>query len=293
MNRKDFGEIVRALRKEQLDENYQPWTQAKLTKETSLSLEVIRRIERGQKKIIQEEELTLLADAFQLTSSERRQFFFASLNIAESKVPRRENDPETVLDMLRAYLSGVRQPAYVSDNYHDAVLANGSIVALLNLQTAVQTARTAPAGFNVARIGFDPDIGFLQLMGPDAERHAIYDMRYFRERTFLTRHTAYFNYVLHHLRKFRQFDRYWREIQYENGDYLSGNMTYAYEHPQFGPLHYVSVESVTLTGAGTLSTIIYVPKNENTTTVFELLARKCGTEVFRLAPWPDKDGLMP
>lgn len=292
MKRKDFGDIVRALRREQVDENYQPWTQATLAAETGLSLEVIRRIERGEKRIIHEEELTLLADVFQLTSMERRQFFIASLDIAEASVPRQESSPETVLNMLANYLSGIRLPAYVGDNYHDAVLANPLIIALLNLNEAARTAPTTPAGFNIARIGFDPDIGYLDLMGADWHKQAIYNMRYFRARTFTVRHTEYYRYLLQHLRKLRLFERYWREVQYEEDDHFSGHMPYDYHHPDFGRLQYVVVETITITSAGTLSAVVYVPTSENTAAVFEMLAQTCGTTSHRFAPWPDKQILV-
>jgi|GEM_PF-5567506 len=53
MERKRFGKVVKSLRNEQIDwETYRPWTQETLAKEANLSLDVIRKIEQGSRKIL-------------------------------------------------------------------------------------------------------------------------------------------------------------------------------------------------------------------------------------------------
>ena len=72
MNRKDFGELLSTLRQD-LD-----WTQFNLSEYANVDEAVISQIERGVKKFFEPELLFNLANALQLTTLERREFFLAS-----------------------------------------------------------------------------------------------------------------------------------------------------------------------------------------------------------------------
>ena len=81
MDRKQFGKLVAALRKEQYDENGDRFTQSKLAElilaqdpQTPLNDIVIGKIERGERTILDDQTLLNLADALKLTIGERRVF---------------------------------------------------------------------------------------------------------------------------------------------------------------------------------------------------------------------------
>jgi transcriptional regulator with XRE-family HTH domain len=82
MNRKDFGELVAALRQDL------GWTQFQLAEYADLDAAVISQIERGVKRFFEPELLFCLANAFQLTTLERREFIFAASGLDEKQIVR-------------------------------------------------------------------------------------------------------------------------------------------------------------------------------------------------------------
>ncbi|MCB9138434.1 MAG: helix-turn-helix domain-containing protein [Caldilineaceae bacterium] len=296
--RKSFGKIVRSLRTDQIDENLRGWTQAKLAQETGLSEAVVRNIEAGKKAKLPEDILLALADAFNLTSAERKQFFMAAIDVERHKVPQASSTPEETLQHLYSYIAGTRLPAYINDSYCDVIYANRIIADLLRMEELETTGSTIPAGYNMGRVVFHDQYGYRQLMGDDWDRHAVYNVRYFRERTLASRHEEYFEELLKYLiRKVLHFRAYWQGLQsgeekYLSADYFSGHLAYDYEHPGLGRLQYMATETVTITSLGALSTVIYVPKDEHTTQEFENIAERVGTEFIELASWPDKTSLL-
>src|SRR6188474_3219904 len=82
MNRKDFGELLSALRQD-LD-----WTQFQLSEYADVDEAVISQIERGVKKFFEPDLLFCLANALQLTTRERREFFLASSGLDQKQIVR-------------------------------------------------------------------------------------------------------------------------------------------------------------------------------------------------------------
>ena len=79
MNRKDFGRLIAALRKEHFDPVAgKVWSQKVLAQKTNLSSKIIVNLERGVKVNLDETTLIQLADAFSLTPLERQEFFAAA-----------------------------------------------------------------------------------------------------------------------------------------------------------------------------------------------------------------------
>jgi transcriptional regulator with XRE-family HTH domain len=82
MNREDFGELVATLRQ---DMN---WKQSQLAEYANLDDAVISQIERGVKKHFEPELLFQLANVFQLTTLERREFFLAASGLDQKQIVR-------------------------------------------------------------------------------------------------------------------------------------------------------------------------------------------------------------
>ena len=82
MNRKEFGELVATLRQDM------DWTQSELAEYADVNDAVISQIERGVKKHFEPELLFCLANVFQLTTLERREFFLAASGLDQKQIVR-------------------------------------------------------------------------------------------------------------------------------------------------------------------------------------------------------------
>ena len=102
MERKMFGKVVAALRKEQIDfDSGYSWSQEKLAKETGLTTRIVGKIERGSQVRLDRGTLQELARVFRLTSLERREFFAMASEITdEGNRARRPQSPESLSPSL-------------------------------------------------------------------------------------------------------------------------------------------------------------------------------------------------
>ena len=82
MNRRQFGELVAALRQDL------GWTQFELAEFADLDNAVISQIERGVKRHFEPNLLFQLANAFQLTTLERREFLLAASGLEQKQIVR-------------------------------------------------------------------------------------------------------------------------------------------------------------------------------------------------------------
>lgn len=82
MDKKQFGVLVSSLRDNQVDENGNPLTQQTLAQKANIPIATLDNIENGQLDNLSQEILYSLANALQLTSLERREFFMAALGNA-------------------------------------------------------------------------------------------------------------------------------------------------------------------------------------------------------------------
>lgn len=287
MNRNEFGKLVAALRREHRDENDEAWTQKKLGEETGLGELIIGKIERGQRTNLDEDTLLRLADALQLTSLERKEFFFAALGVDGKQIARKDSDPNAVLDDLIQKIKEIQLPAHISDSYGDVVAINTSLIHLLEISSEqLNRAYTLPAGFNHMRVVFDPEAKFREMLGDHWHRVAIHLMQLFRGFSLRYRFTDYFVYTLSALRKYPLFKQYWQQVYFE--DFYLNSVHYSYDHPKFGPLNYLATSTQVLTPSGELYLVIYCPVSPKTTDVFRSITEQVGTTVHRLAPWPEK-----
>lgn len=287
MNRVEFGQLVVVLRREQRDENDKPWTQKKLGEETGLGELLIGKIERGERINLDEDTLLRLATTLQLTSLERREFFFAALDVDEKQVTRKESDPNIVFNDLLQKMQDIQLPTYTTDVYGDVVAANTCIIELLQISLDyLNRSYTIPAGFNHIRIGFDPESGFRQLVGSGWHSVAIHILQLFRGVSLRYRFTNYFAYTMVGLRKYPLFRQYWRQAYFE--DYYWNCLHYDYIHPKFGSLNYLATPTQALTPSGELYLITYCPISPKTADVFREITEQVGTTAHGLASWPEK-----
>src|SRR5215510_15772133 len=89
MNRRDFGQLLATLRQD-LD-----WTQFQLAEYAEVDQAVISQIERGVKKFFEPELLFCLANALQLTTLERREFFLETSGLDQRQMVRQSSKSTT------------------------------------------------------------------------------------------------------------------------------------------------------------------------------------------------------
>lgn len=294
MNRKDFGELVTALRQ---DLNL---TQSELAEYADLDDPVISQIERGVKKFFEPQLLFQLANAFQLTTLERREFFLAASGLDQKEMVRQPSaatltdvfDVKRTLEKMIEMTGQVRLPAFLWDVYGDVVAANNIILSFFKLPLEfVQNSGKMPAGYNVCRFNFGKELMARRLIIENWDQFALNSMRAFRENSLRYRAQPYFKYLMKIFRnqnEYPLFDRYWKMVSSIEQDKEVNSDLYAYHHSGFGEIKYISSSVVSITSFGELIFVQYLPLDRHTSRVFEDLAESAGQGAGSYAPWPEK-----
>lgn len=127
MNRKEFGQLLSALRQDL------GWTQFQFAEIVEVDEAVISQIERGVKKRFEPELLFKLANALQLTTLERREFFLAASGLDRKQIVRQASanvrtdvfDVRKVLERMVGLTGDIRLPAFLDDVFGDVIAAIG------------------------------------------------------------------------------------------------------------------------------------------------------------------------
>ena len=295
MNRKDFGQLLATLRQD-LD-----WRQSQLAEYADMDDAVISQIERGVKKFFEPELLFSLANALQLTTLERREFFLAASGLDQGQIVRQPSvamatdvfNVRKILDKLIELTGRVRLPAFLSDVYGDVIAANQIIFAFFKIPSVIlETAPQIPGGYNTVRVNFGKESVLRNRIVNNWDAFALNSMRTFREHSLRYRAQPYFKHLMIAFRnpvEYPLFDRFWKMVSSTEQDKEISTDLFDFEHDQFGPVRYTTSDTVTITSYGELFLIHYLPLDEHTARVFEEIAQEVGQSVVRVAPWPLKD----
>ena len=294
MNRKDFGELIAALRQDL------SWTQFQLAEYSSLDVSVISQIERGVKKFFEPELLFSLANAFQLTTLERHEFFFAANGLNENQIVRQPSgalatdvfDAKKVVARLISLIGEMRCPAYLADVYGDLVAANHMMREFYSIPEAyIEAMAGIPGGYNTIRVDFGRE-RFSRLQVTDNwDAYALMAIHTFKANTLCYRAWPYFKYLIKIFRnpsEYPFFDRYWKLASSMEWDKEFNLDHFAYSHNRFGPINYIASVTPVSTSFGKLFLVHNIPLDQKTESVFDDLKRQAGQGVVRLAPWPEK-----
>ncbi|HEY3474875.1 MAG TPA: helix-turn-helix domain-containing protein [Anaerolineales bacterium] len=297
MKRKDFGELVAALRQDL------GWTQFQLAEYADIDVAVISQIERGVKRHFEPELLFQLVNAFQLTTLERREFLLAASGLDQKQIVRQPSaamstdvfNVRRVLEKMIELTGQVRLPAFLSDVYGDVIAANNIILLFFKTPPEyLEQADKIPGGYNTVRFDFGKDLVARSHVIDNWDRYALYSMRTFRENSLRYRAQPYFKYLMKIFRnqnEYPLFERYWKMVSSVEQDKEASTDPFSYQHDEFGEIEYVSSSTVSITSFGELFLIHYLPLDQRTSQVFEQLAQEAGQDVRTFAPWPEK--LMP
>ena len=294
MQRKEFGELLATLRQDL------GWTQFDLAQFSEVDNAVISQIERGVKKYFDPKLLFNLANALQLTTLERREFFLAASGLDEKQTVRQPSartttdafEADKVLSKMIRLMEQVRLPAFLVDVYSDVIAINQPLLSFFKIPTALlESDRFIPGGFNTMRMLFGRELIGRTHVADNWDGYALNSMRAFREISLRYRATPYFKYLMKAFRdpnEYPLFDRYWKLVSSVEQD-KEANMDYfSYRHVEFGDLKYYSSSTVTITSFGELFLVQYLPLDDHTSQIFEQLIHSSGREVIRLASWPEK-----
>ncbi len=289
MELNDFGLIVKALRKNSFDYNGNRWTRESLSRAVHLTEDQLGRLERGDRKYLDNQTLMLLADSFNLTTLERKEFFYAALGLKDEVLFNLE-EPETQLSGIFNTMEKLLVPAFLTDVYADIASANKAVMDLYQITPGMlKRLRKTPAGFNQLYLIYSDIYGLKDLIGPQWSDAAIMTILEFRRSSLRYRHTNYFHYLLNTLLKEKQFELDWYSCHRNDDNYDLTYERFEYEHPFFGPLLYTATETVIHTMKGELKLVLYNPANPETVAVFEELMTYGGNQIFQLASWPEKN----
>jgi transcriptional regulator with XRE-family HTH domain len=294
MNRKEFGQLISTLRQD-LD-----WTQFNLAEFAQVDEAVISQLERGVKKHFEPYLLFNLANSFQLTTMERREFLLAASGLDNRQMVRQPSSqvktdvfhPQKTLTKLMHLTGQLRLPAFVIDVYGDVIAANYIVMSLFQItQEWAAAGANLPGGYSMMRVTFGRDLVSRNMVADNWDTYALSTMRGFREISLRYRAKPYFKYLIKAFRnpiEFPLFDRYWKMVSSLEQDKETNTDLFTYEHSHLGPLKYLASSVVTVTPYGELFLVQYLPTDQHTTEVFEQLAREWGQDVASFAPWPEK-----
>lgn len=294
MNRKEFGELVAALRQDM------GWTQFQLAEYSDIDHAVISQIERGVKKFFEPELLFCLANTFQLTTLERREFILAASGLDEKQCVRQPAagmatdvfNVRKILDRLIHLTAEIRLPAFLSDVYGDILAANNLMLAFYQVTPSlVANAANMVAGYNTMRLNFGRDSLARTLVNDNWDNYALKSMHSFRENSLQYRAKPYFKYLMKSFRnpvEYPYFDRFWKLVSSAEQDKAVNIDQFSYEHSTFGSLNYSASSTIAITSFGNLFLIQNLPLDQHTEDVFNQLKVQAGFGVVRFAPWPEK-----
>jgi transcriptional regulator with XRE-family HTH domain len=294
MNRKEFGELVATLRQDM------DWTQSELAEYADVDDAVISQIERGVKKHFEPELLFCLANVFQLTTLERREFFLAASGLDQKQIVRQPSAAMTtdvfnvrkILDKMIELTGQVRLPAFLYDVYSDVIATNHIVLSFFKIPPAfLEEASRVPGGYNTTRFNFGKDLLARSLIVDNWENYALNSMRSFRENSLRYRAKPYFKYLMKIFRnqnEYPLFNRYWKMVSSVEQDKDANTDNFSFNHGEFGEIKYISSSTVSITSFGELFLVQYLPLDAHTSQIFEELTQQAGPGVTQFAPWPIK-----
>jgi transcriptional regulator with XRE-family HTH domain len=293
MNLSNFGKLVKALRHSSVDDSGNRWTRDTLSNAIHLTANQLGRLERGDRKYLDNQTLQLLAESFKLTNLEKKEFLSAAVGIDDSALFG-QNKPEEKLNKLIALVESLQMPAYILDVYTDFIASNAGALNLFQIAPElIEHMSYIPAGHNMLNFIYSSELGFKEIIGSQWREAADTAMLLFRRSTLRYRHTKYFQFLLKELLKEKQFDIDWYANHRFTDHYDITFDQFNYEHPVHGPLKYIATETLINTSNGDLYLIIYNPSEQATAEVFAEITNRGKTRVYRIAPWPDKDIYSP
>ena len=295
MDRKEFGSLVSFLRHDL------GLTQFQLAENANIDIAVVSQIERGVKKYFEPELLFQLANTLHLTTIERREFFLAASSVSQKQIIRQPSaalatdtiNADKVLNKMIHIIEKLHLPAFIMDVYSDVLAINRiSAVFFQVTPSMMETAPHIPGGYSTVRMMFGKELPIRSKILENWDHYAVGSMRFVRENSLRYRPKPYFQYLMKAFRnpvEYPLFERYWRMVSSFEQDREANVDVFSYTHADYGRLNYATATTVSITPYGELFLNQYLPLDDHTRSLFDLLAKNAGEGVIApLAPWPVK-----
>ncbi len=240
MDHKTFGKVVAALRKEQVNFlSGHNWIQQDLANQTGLTPRIVGRIERGAQARLDGEVLQKLADSFELTSLERREFFAMASEVMDSKIVRRDSCGEDVFKEVWELLENLCVPAFIADSFSDLIGANRCFMAFHDLDLKILNGvKDQYKSINNLALILDSKTPMRKILGRGWREIALANLQQWRVTTLRYRHTSRFRKIISLLSACPEFRVLWAERN-EHGhaiDDCSRLRRCVYTHGVHGPV---------------------------------------------------------
>jgi len=285
---KAFGQIVTALRKQQIDfARAYSWSRHRLADETGLTVRIVGKIERGEQARLDGEILEGLAQAFHLTSFKRRESFAMAGEVADAGLVRQALGIKEVFAQVWSLLETICAPAFLMDPFADIIGVNRALFAFHDLNLSqLKTARATAAGANNIVFLLAPDGRLRQVLGRGWRPIALANVQQCRAMTMRYLHTSRFRQILIALASYPDFLGLWEDSHEDGYDDCSRLRSYSCLHGAHGPVAYTVFTNRGLSAFGELYLSTYVPQDLVTTALFQNLAGENG-QALTLAPLPN------
>lgn len=295
MNREQFGELVKTLREELSLSRPQLAHKAGNT-----SAAIIETIEAGTKVDLREA-LVGLANALDLTSSERNAFIFAASGLEHSNITRSDTTPEKAFEELYETLSKLQAPGLIIDSYGDLLAMNAHLGVMYDIDLhAFQAVDVNPLlRYHVLRLFFSPEVQKQREMFEGSwESFAYNTILIFRTLTLQHRAEQYFKNIKSALGdEYKEFNKYWNnvKIEFEPGekDHYTDNPKVHLRHERLGKLNMVAMVMTHWTTHGVQRLHSFLPLDKETQDSFSTISDEVAnrTPVMQLAPLPGQKDL--
>lgn len=298
MDRKTFGKLVAALRREQFNEEGERFTQAMLAAKavnldptTPLNELVIGKIERGERAQLDKPTLVSLMHVLDLTLGERQIFLQLASGLDSASLYPAQSDSKTILCSAMQMVAEIQLPALLLDQYLDVLAVNALVLPFYQMSIAnLQKRAGRPAAFNLLGMIFSDDFAAVRGQMPRQQWHefAVGNVIYFRRTTLPYRMTDYFQQIFEQLRGNRDFRWFWEQVHYEEKRSFVGGELFEIGGSAMRRLRFLTAPLVQLTPYGNLEIITHIPRDRATANFIHQLIQECPGSVYQLAPWPQK-----
>lgn len=308
MNRKEFGKLISALRREHLvldvlDNSWKHWTRQQLVDECQkfesgfiIDIDTISNIENGRRAILSPELLSLMANVLQLTSGEKKEFFLAATGLDDKDIYPEYDDTQKTLEIFFSIMENFQAPAFIADQYWDIIAVNRAIMEVYDMKIGNFVELKAPSitKFNMMRILFSPEFDEQkELLGDGWEKFAINSAILFRSSTLRYRANEYFKALYPKLCTFPDFKASVQRNIKPKDNFLVDNMFINLDNPKYGFMQTISTSLMAATPFGELQLSTFTPLSQETSKIFAKICKQ-GNPVFPLLPnWPaHRDGFL-
>jgi transcriptional regulator with XRE-family HTH domain len=288
VRRSTFGKIVAALRKERFDPvQGRGWTQKYLAQSANLSERLVANIERGDKVNLGPDVLSGLADAFSLTTLERREFFALAAEVTRDHAVNPTHDPQQIREQVNTVINGTHLPGFVYDDYFDIVAANHASLILHSIPSEwLQRLAAEHGAANFMHVIFAPDSPMRRSMARSWDTLAYGNMNQFRTMSLRHRHTPRFQALYARLCALPDFYNYWSSTQHASTDFASRMRVHQYPHPAYGILFYAVFAVTSYSAHNHLHVTALVPLDDKTVETFNAIYSQRPGHVLHLSAWP-------